>query len=116
MRFLTKLALLGGAAYAAKWAYDNYVAPDQQSTDNASSTTGEPVRIGYDTPTGTDPNAKYAEPGYEGKSFGQAVNQDQELVDRLVQDNNGDMDEAASEFRDASAGAPALERQERAQE
>ena len=51
MRFLTKLALLGGAAYAAKWAYDNYVATDQQSTGNASSM-GERVRIGVDTPTG----------------------------------------------------------------
>jgi hypothetical protein len=73
MRFLTKLALLGGAAYAAKWAYDNYVAPDQQSAGNAPSTTGERVRIGYDTPTGTDPP---------------------------VEDNNGDMDEAASRFRE----------------
>ncbi len=106
MRFMTKLAVLGGAAYAAKWAYDKYAAP----------TGSEQVRAGYDTPTGADPNAKYAEPGYEDKSFGQAVNQDQELVDRLVQDSNGDLDKAASTFRTESAGAPALERQERAEE
>jgi len=103
MRFITKLAVLGGAAYAAKWAYDNYVAPGQQ-------------RIGYDTPTGTDPNAKYAQPGYEGKSLGQAVNQDQELADRLVRESNGDLGDAAATFREESAGAPALERQERTQE
>lgn len=118
MRFMTKLALLGGAAYAAKRAYDNYVAGQQsapQSGGNVGSA-GDRVRVGYDTPTGTDPNAKYVEPGYEGKSFGQAVKQDQELVDRLVKDNNGDLDEAASTFRTESAGAPALDRQERAQE
>jgi hypothetical protein len=72
MRFMTKLALLGGAAYAAKRAYDNYVAGQQsapQTAGSAGSGNGDRVRLGYDTPTGTDPNAKYAEPGYEGKSF-----------------------------------------------
>jgi hypothetical protein len=44
------------------------------------------------------------------------VNQDQELVDRLVRDSNGNLDDAASTFRTESAGAPALERQERAEE
>jgi hypothetical protein len=29
MRFRTKLALLGGVAYAAKWVYDTHVAPRQ---------------------------------------------------------------------------------------
>jgi hypothetical protein len=105
MRFRTKLALLGGAAYVAKWVYDTHVAPRQQ-----------PGRVGYDTPTGTNPSAKYSEPGYEGKSFGQAVNQDQELVDGLVQDSEGNLRQAAQAFRDESAGAPALERQEQTRE
>jgi hypothetical protein len=119
MRFRTKLVLLGGVAYAVKWVYETHVAPRQQGGQQAGgggaatdAPTGERARIGYDTPTGTDPNAKYAEPGYEGKSFGQAVNQDQELVDRLVQDTDGDLRQAAQAFRDQSAGAPALERQE----
>jgi hypothetical protein len=66
---------------------------------------------GQDTPTGTDPEAKYETPGYEDKSFGQAGNQDQELVDQLVEDADGDLDEAAERFEKQSAGAPALARQ-----
>jgi hypothetical protein len=119
MRFRTKLALLGGAAYAAKWVYDTHVAPRQQAGQQLAgggSVTDERARVGYDTPTGTDPGAKYSEPGYEGKSFGQAVNHDQELVDRLVQDSDGNLREAAQAFRDESAGAPALERQEQTRE
>jgi len=116
MRFRTKLALLGGVAYAAKWAYGNYVAPRQQSGGSTGSSNGERGAVGYDTPTGNDPNAKYSQPGYEGKSFGQAVNHDQELVDRLVQDTDGDLQQAAEAFRSESAGAPALERQERTAE
>jgi len=112
MRFITKLVMLGGAAYAAKWAYDNYLAPAQQSSGGTGAAQGQHIRVGYDTPTGTDPNAKYTEPGYQGKSFGQAVSEDQELVDDLVRDNAGDLDNAAMTFRSASAGAPALERQE----
>ncbi len=99
MRLLFKLALLAGFVFAAKWLYDNYVAESRGS-------------IGYDTPTGTDPNAKYREPGYQDKSFGQAVSQDQELADRLMESSDGNADEAALRFRDLSAGAPALERQE----
>ena len=115
MRFMTKLVLLGGAAYGAKWAYDKYVAAGQQL--DAMSTTGAQgaqARIGYDTPTGTDPSAKYSTPGYEDKSFGQAVDQDQQLVDRLVENSNSasDLDNAADVFRRSSAGSPALERQE----
>jgi hypothetical protein len=67
---------------------------------------------GRDTATGTDPDAKYAAPGYEDKSFGQAVNQDQELVDELLEKNDGDVEAAEREFRHESAGAPTIERQQ----
>ncbi len=68
---------------------------------------------GTDTPTGTDEDAKYDEPGYEDKSFGQAVNADQELVERLTQDSDGDLAESEATFEEESAGAPARERQGR---
>jgi hypothetical protein len=64
-----------------------------------------------DTPTGTDPDAPYEGPGYEDKSFGQAVDQDQDLVDDLVRDADGDLDEAEQRFDEEATGAPALERQ-----
>ncbi|MFP4511479.1 MAG: hypothetical protein ACLFRV_00865 [Acidimicrobiales bacterium] len=67
--------------------------------------------VGHDTPTGTDPDAKYAEPGYQDKSMGQAVNQDEELVDELMDETGGDVDEAEERFEDESAGAPARDRQ-----
>ncbi len=76
--------------------------------DTASNGEPEP---GTDTPTGTDPDAKYEQPGYEDKSFGQAVDQDQELVDELLEETDGDTDEAERRFREESAGAPAAERQ-----
>jgi len=64
------------------------------------------------TPTGTDPDAKYETPGYEDKSFGQAVNQDQDLVDELIEETDGDVDEAERRFRTESAGSPAIARQD----
>jgi hypothetical protein len=67
---------------------------------------------GQDTPTGTDPDAKYDTPGYEDKSIGQAGNQDQALVEKLVRETDGDLDEATKRFAEESAGAPALARQE----
>jgi hypothetical protein len=67
---------------------------------------------GTDTPTGTDPNAKYETPGYEDKSLGQAGNQDQELVDELLDETGGDEQEAERRFERESAGAPKLERQQ----
>lgn len=70
----------------------------------------EPNR-GQDTPTGTDPEARYTEPGYQDKSFGQAVDQDQELVDELLDETDGDTEAAEDEFQDRSAGAPAGGRQ-----
>lgn len=86
----------------------------------ADETTSRPapeasVPAGTDTRTGTDPGAKYEQPGYEDKSFGQAVGQDQELADRLVDEADGDTIEAERQFRDQSAGAPAAERQSRSQ-
>jgi hypothetical protein len=67
---------------------------------------------GTDTATGTDPDAKYDEAGYEDKSFGQAVNSDQELVDDLLEQEGGNERAAAEEFEERSAGAPALKRQD----
>ena len=59
---------------------------------------------GTDTPTGTDPDANYEEPGYQDKSLGQAVNQDQELVDELLEETDGDVAEAERRFEDESHG------------
>ncbi len=110
MRLVTKLALLGGVAYLGKRLYDSYAAP---AGGASNATLGS--RIGFDTPTGTDPAAKYSEPGYQGKSFGQAVDQDQRLVDELMRTSGGDVGAAEAQFREASAGAPVLDRQEQQQ-
>jgi hypothetical protein len=66
---------------------------------------------GTDTPTGTDPDAKWSEPGYEDKSLGQAVDQDQDLADELLEETGGDADEASRRFEQESHGAPARARQ-----
>ena len=68
---------------------------------------------GTDTPTGTDPDAKYDQPGYEDKSIGQATKQDEQLAEDLLEESGGDEDEAAARFEKESAGAPARERQGR---
>lgn len=107
MRRLTKLAMLGGIVYLGKRLYDSYSAP-ARGAGNANLG----GRVGFDTPTGTDPAAKYSEPGYQGKSFGQAVNQDQQLVDELVRESDGNLGAAEEQFRERSAGAPALNRQQ----
>jgi hypothetical protein len=72
----------------------------------------DPQLFNRDTPTGTDPDAKYDTPGYEDKSLGQAVNDDQELVDDLLDETGGDVNEAARQFDEKSAGAPARKRQQ----
>lgn len=64
---------------------------------------------GRDTPTGTDPDAKYEQPGYEDKSLGQAVAQDRALVDRLMEEEDGDAAAAEARFATESAGAPAAD-------
>jgi hypothetical protein len=74
----------------------------------------DPSAGGRDTATGTDPDAKYEQPGFEDKSLGQAVNQDMELVDELVEEEDGDLDRAKARFDRESAGSPVLERQEHA--
>ena len=67
--------------------------------------------VGTDTPTGTDPDAKYEQPGYEDKSFGQAVAADAELAERIAAEEPDD--EAAEErFEEEATGAPALDRQQ----
>lgn len=68
---------------------------------------------GTDTPTGTDPDATYDEPGFEDKSLGQAVTQDSDLVDELLEKTGGDEDEAERRFEEESHGAPTRERQGR---
>ena len=68
---------------------------------------------GTDTPTGTDPDAKWSEPGYEDKSLGQAVEQVAERAEELLDEAGGDADEAARRFEAESHGAPARERQGR---
>ncbi len=79
-------------------------------SDNTRTDQQQP-QPGRDTPTGTDPDARYEQPGYEDKSMGQAVNQDEELVDELLEETDGDMEEAERRFNEESAGAPALDRQ-----
>jgi hypothetical protein len=66
---------------------------------------------GTDTATGTDPEATYDQPGYEDKSFGQAVQQDRALVDELMDAADGDEAAAAARFEDESAGRTTLRRQ-----
>jgi len=65
---------------------------------------------GRDTPTGTDPDAKYETPGYEDKSFGQAVDQDTELAERLARELPDERD-AEEVYEREATGSPALERQ-----
>ena len=66
---------------------------------------------GQDTATGTDPDARYTEPGYQDVSFGQAVDRDAELADQLIDETGGDADEAARRFENQAVGAPALHTQ-----
>jgi hypothetical protein len=119
MRLLFKLGVLGLAAFGAKTLYERFAASSATGGGSAggsaidlSSARASGVQSGRDTATGTDPSAKYAQPGYEDKSLGQAVDQDQQLVDRLVTETGGDMNAAESRFRTESAGSPALARQE----
>jgi hypothetical protein len=120
MRLLFRVGFLALAGIGAKSVYDKYLSnlmPSGTGSTGSSpidlSGTQRPAgRTGYDTPTGTDPGAKYSEPGYQDKSFGQAVAQDDELVDRLLDETGGNVPAAEAEFRNESAGAPALAKQE----
>jgi hypothetical protein len=73
----------------------------------------DPSAGGRDTAMGTDPDAKYEQPGYEDKSFGQAVNQDAELAERIADEEGGDSERASERFTEESAGSPTLKRQNR---
>ena len=66
---------------------------------------------GTDTPTGTDPDAKYEQPGYEDKSFGQAVDADAELAERIAAEED-DVEAAEERFEEEATGAPAIDRQQ----
>lgn len=104
---IRKLLLLGAGAAAGKVLLDRR-RESQRALTSSGAGSGEVV----DTPTGTDPNAKYSAAGFEDKSLGQAVNQDAELADRLVAESGGDEEQAERRFRDESAGAPKLRAQE----
>lgn len=86
----------------------------KNSMKDADTRNGEPDaledEIGHDTPTGTDPDARFERSGYEDKSFGQAVDQDRRLVEELAEQTT-DEREASERFDRESAGAPARRRQ-----
>jgi transcription elongation factor len=86
-------------------------ASELKGSDMEGNATPGAAKPGEDTATGTDPEAKYDTPGYEDKSFGQAVNHDQDLVEELLEETDGDVGEAERRFADESAGSPALARQ-----
>ncbi len=85
--------------------------PGASASDEADGHGSSPTPPGTDTATGTDPDAKYEQPGYEDKSFGQAVDQDQTLVEDLLDETGGDVVEAERRFQEESTGRPAAERQ-----
>lgn len=66
-------------------------------------------RQGSDTPTGTDPDAAYTEPGYQDVSFGQAVERDRQLAEDLVAETD-DVGEAEERFAAEARGAEVLRR------
>jgi hypothetical protein len=101
MRFLFKLGTLALAGVGAKSLYEKYLAPAGAGA----------APSGRDTPTGTDPAAKYTEPGYQDKSLGQAVSQDEALVEQLLDETDGNIHDAEARFANESAGAPTLKRQ-----
>lgn len=84
---------------------------DMPNERDTTTTSSDPSAGGRDTATGTDPEAKYEQPGFEDKSFGQAVKQDTELVDELIAEEGGDLERAEERFDDEAAGSPTLERQ-----
>jgi hypothetical protein len=85
---------------------------EQQMTDHTNQA-DDPSAGGRDTATGTDPDAKYEQPGFEDKSLGQAVNQDTELAERIAEEEGGDTERAQARFAEESAGSPTLKRQGR---
>jgi hypothetical protein len=104
---MKKLFLLGVGGAAGKVLLDKRRGTQREPGPNAG------VAGVVDTPTGTDPNAKYTAAGFEDKSIGQAVNQDAELAERLLAESDGDTAEAERRFQEESAGAPKLQAQAR---
>lgn len=111
MRGMVKMAVLGLAAYGGKVLYDQQVRPRLAERGDGGPT-GSAGATGWDTPTGTDPDAKYTEPGFQDVSFGQAVDRDMQLADRLLEETGGDRRAAASRFEREATGAPTLARQQ----
>src|SRR4051794_11327823 len=107
---MMKLGVVGLAAYGGDTLWGRFCC-DALEAWKGTEGSGARTPVGRDTPTGTDPFAKYAQPGYEDKSFGQAVKADQELADELVREERGNFDAAERRFETESAGAPALARQ-----
>jgi hypothetical protein len=105
---MKKLFLLGVGGAAGKVLLDK-----RRGTQRESGGPNAGVAGVVDTPTGTDPNAKYTAAGFEDKSIGQAVNQDAELAERLLAESDGDTAEAERRFQEESAGAPKLQAQAR---
>lgn len=107
---LMKLGVVGLAAYGGRTLWNRY-GRDALAAWKGTDGGGAETPVGRDTPTGTDPLAKYEQPGYEDKSFGQAVKADQALADQLVREERGNLAAAEQRFDTESAGAPALARQ-----
>ena len=107
MGVIKKLLLLGVGAAAGKAVLEK-----RRKSQLGSRGPNTDIAVVVDTPTGTDPNAKYTTAGFEDKSIGQAVNQDAELAERLLAESDGDKAEAERRFMNESAGAPKLRAQE----
>jgi len=106
MRMLIRLGVLTLAGVGAKTLYDRY------GSTLRSAFAGSSPYGGTDTTTGTDPDAKYEGPGFEDKSFGQAVAADLELAAEIAEESET-IEEADARFREEATGAPALKRQAR---
>lgn len=112
MRRLLKFGLLVAATAGARRVYGAWRDSGRTERPRPHVASGrEPARPGRDTPTGTDPEALYVEPGYHDKSFGQAVDQDAALVAKIVEEEGDDLAHAEERFERESIGAPARRRQ-----
>jgi hypothetical protein len=108
---LLRLVVLSLAAYGAAHLWQRHGRGVLEKWQATRGRTGS-ADAGHDTPTGTDPYAKYEQPGYEDKSFGQAVKADQALADQLVREEHGDVARAEQRFNAEATGAPAIARQQ----
>lgn len=111
MRRLLKFGLLIAATAGAKRVYGAWRDSGRTERGSSERENREPASPGKDTPTGTDPEALYVEPGYQDKSFGQAVDQDTALVAKIVEEEGGDLEHAEERYERESIGSPARRRQ-----